>query len=289
MGEHLRKPEWLRTRLNTTERYSNVKKTLKDRQLTTVCTEANCPNQHECWGEYKTATFMILGEICTRGCRFCSVKTGKPENIDLNEPQEIALAVKELNLEHAVITMVTRDDLKDGGASILSETVHNIRKENKNCSIEILSSDMNGKEENIMILANSRPEVISHNIETVRRLKKQICSGASYERSLSVLKMMKEKSPESVVKSSIMIGLGENRSEILETMDDLLMAGVSILNIGQYLQPSRKNHPVKKYWTPEEFDEFKGIALEKGFLFCESGPLVRSSFHAGKHFAEYKK
>ncbi len=249
----------------------------------------NNSNKHECWGEYKTATFMVLGEICTRGCRFCSVGTGKPEKVDTTEPSKVASAVKNLNLKHVVITMVTRDDLEDGGATILSETVLEVRKINKDCTIEVLSSDLRGKEENILILCKSSPEVISHNIETVKRLKKEICSGASYEQSIDVLKMMKRNCPDSIVKSSIMIGLGEEKEEILQTMDDLLKAGVSILNIGQYLQPSKKNHPVKKYWTPEEFEELKEIALKKGFSFCESGPLVRSSYHAGKHFAEYKE
>lgn len=287
MSEYIRKPEWLRTRLNTGNQYKDVRKALEKGKLTTVCTEANCPNQHDCWGNYKTATFMVLGEICTRGCRFCSVQTGKPEKVDINEPAEVAQAVKELELKHAVITMVTRDDLEDGGAAILAETVTAVREINENCTIEVLSSDLLGKEDNIKTLALSRPEVISHNIETVRRLKKDICSGATYNQSLEVLKMMKKHSPDSVVKSSIMIGLGESREEILATMDDLLESGVSILNIGQYLQPTRKNHLVKKYWTPEEFSELKEQALSKGFAFCESGPLVRSSYHAGKHYAEY--
>jgi lipoic acid synthetase len=288
MAEYIRKPEWLRIKLNTGNQYQDIRRTLQKGKLTTVCTEANCPNQHECWGQYKTATFMVLGEICTRGCRFCSVHTGKPGAVDIHEPEEVALAVKELDLKHAVITMVTRDDLDDGGAEILAETVRAVRKENKNCTIEILSSDLRGKEENIITLAESKPEVISHNIETVRRLKKEICSGATYENSIEVLKMMKKHFPDSVVKSSIMIGLGETYEEIMETMDDLLFSGVSILNIGQYLQPSKKNLPVKKYWTPEEFEELKEQALKKGFAFCESGPLVRSSYHAGKHYAEYK-
>lgn len=289
MAEYKRKPEWLRIKMNTGTQYRDVRKTLDEGKLTTVCTEANCPNQHECWGSYKTATFMVLGEICTRGCRFCSVHTGKPGPVDNSEPDEVAKAVKDLELKHAVITMVTRDDLEDGGAQILAETVTAIRQVNPRCTIEILSSDLRGKKENIQILADSQPEVISHNIETVKRLKKEICSGETYERSINVLKMMKEASPHSVVKSSIMIGLGETRDEILETMDDLLDCGVSILNIGQYLQPSKKNVPVEYYWTPEEFDELKERALEKGFVFCESGPLVRSSYHAGKHYADYKK
>jgi lipoic acid synthetase len=289
MGEYIRKPEWLRTRLNTGNQYQDVRKTLEKGKLTTVCSEANCPNQHECWGTYKTATFMVLGEICTRGCRFCSVQTGKPDSMDENEPIEVAQAVKKLELKHAVITMVTRDDLKDGGARILAETVKAIRKENPECTIEVLSSDLRGIEENIVILSESKPEVISHNIETVRRLKKEICSGATYEQSIEVLKMMKKHGADSVLKSSIMIGLGETESEILETMDDLLAAGVSILNIGQYLQPTKKNFLVKKYWTPDEFDLLKEKALKKGFFFCESGPLVRSSYHAGKHYSQYKE
>lgn len=289
MAEILRKPDWLRVRLNTGSEYRDVRKTLEGGKLTTVCTEANCPNQHECWGKYRTATFMVLGEICTRGCRFCSVQTGKPGPVDSEEPKEVAQAVKKLDLKHAVITMVTRDDLDDGGAAILAETVREIRKANPGCTTEVLSSDLRGKEENIMTLSQSSPEVMSHNIETVRRLRKEICSGTDYGNSINVLRLMKKHSPRSVIKSSIMIGLGETREEILETMDDLLGAGVSILNIGQYLQPTRKNSPVKKYWTPEEFTELRNRALEKGFTFCESGPLVRSSYHAGKHYDEYKK
>lgn len=289
MAEYKRKPEWLRIKMNTGTQYNDVRKTLEKGKLTTVCTEAGCPNLHECWGNYKTATFMVLGEICTRGCRFCSVQTGKPGPVDPREPEDVAQAVKDLELKHAVITMVTRDDLEDGGAQILAETVRAVREKNPRCTIEILSSDLRGKDKNIQTLAASQPEVISHNIETVRKLKKEICSGETYERSLSVLKMMKAASPHSVVKSSIMIGLGETRNEILETMDDLLACGVSILNIGQYLQPTKKNIPVDYYWTPEEFDELKERALEKGFIFCESGPLVRSSYHAGKHYADYKK
>jgi len=289
MAEYKRKPEWLRIKMNTGTQYRDVRETLKKGKLTTVCTEAGCPNLHECWGSYKTATFMVLGEICTRGCRFCSVQTGKPGPVDREEPEEVAQAVKDLELKHAVITMVTRDDLEDGGAQILAETVKAVRKKNPLCTIEILSSDLRGVEKNIQTLAASQPEVISHNIETVKRLKKEICSGATYNQSIEVLKMMKANSPHSVIKSSIMIGLGETREEILLTMDDLLKAGVTILNIGQYLQPTKKNHPVEYYWTPEEFDELKERAMEKGFAFCESGPLVRSSYHAGKHYAEYKK
>lgn len=232
---------------------------------------------------------MVLGEICTRGCRFCSVQTGKPLSVNENEPLEIAEAVQQLQLKHAVVTMVTRDDLEDGGADILAKTVEEIRKLNPECTIEILSSDLKGIEKNIAKLATSAPEVISHNIETVRRLRKEICSNTDYDLSLQVLKDMKQHGKRSIVKSSIMIGIGEEKEEILETMDDLLKAGVSILNIGQYLQPTKKNIPVQKYWTPEEFDELKEIALEKGFTFCESGPLVRSSYHAGKHYDQYKK
>lgn len=288
MTERLPKPEWLKIRLKADRRFQEVQKSLKKGRLTTVCTEANCPNQGECWGQYRTATFMVLGEICTRNCKFCSVTTGRPEAPDCGEPLQVAEAVKDLNLKHAVITMVTRDDLPDGGAAHLSRTVEEIRRLSPDCSVEVLSSDFQGKESSVKILSDSRPEVISHNVETVDRLKGKISSGTSYTRSLEVLKMMKRLSPGSLLKSSLIIGLGETAEEIEQTMKDLRETGVEVLNIGQYLQPDRKSRPVKKYWHPDEFDRLKALAMKMGFSHCESGPFVRSSYHAGKHYESYK-
>lgn len=288
MSNRLPKPEWLKIRLKADRRFQEVNRSLKKGNLTTVCTEANCPNQGECWGQYRTATFMVLGEICTRKCKFCSVTTGRPADPDLQEPRQIAEAVSELKLKHAVITMVTRDDLPDGGAEHLAKTVREIRKLSPDCSIEVLSSDFRGNKESIQALCESAPEVISHNVETVERLKGEISSGTSYRRSLEVLKVMKKQSPTSLLKSSLIIGMGESAKEIEQAMDDLRSAGVAVLNIGQYLQPSRESLPVKKYWHPDEFESFRKLAMGKGFSYCESGPFVRSSYHAGKHYESYK-
>jgi lipoic acid synthetase len=284
-----RKPDWLKVQLNTNDNFKYVKKLMKTEGLNTVCEEARCPNIHECWGEHRTATFMILGDTCTRRCRFCAVKTGLPRKIDWDEPQRVANSVRDMELKHVVVTMVNRDELKDGGASVMAATVNAIKDAAPACSVEVLSSDLMGEADSIRILANSRPEILSHNIETVRRLTPKIRSRSKYERSLRFLKLAKEIDPGTTTKSSMMLGLGETREEILEAMDDLLAHNVRVLNLGQYLQPSRHHIPVEKYWQPEEFAELKERALEKGFAHCEAGPLVRSSYHAAEQYEDLRR
>ncbi|MDV2684148.1 lipoyl synthase [Alkalihalophilus sp. As8PL] len=278
--EHLRKPEWLKIKLNTNETYTGLKKMMREKNLHTVCEEARCPNIHECWAVRKTATFMILGDVCTRACRFCAVKTGLPTELDLQEPERVADSVEMMGLKHAVITAVARDDLKDGGAAVFAETVRAIRRKSPFCTIEVLPSDMLGNFDSLKTLMDAKPNIMNHNIETVRRLSPRVRARATYERTLEFLRRAKEMNPEIPTKSSLMIGLGETREEIIETMDDLRANNVDIMTIGQYLQPTKKHLKVLKYYTPEEFAEFKEIALEKGFSHCESGPLVRSSYHA---------
>jgi lipoyl synthase len=278
--EHVRKPDWLKIKFNTNENYSSLKKMMREKQLHTVCEEAKCPNIHECWSIRRTATFMILGDICTRACRFCAVKTGLPTELDWQEPERVADSVVQMNLKHVVITAVARDDLKDGGAEVFAKTVRAVRRKSPLTSIEVLPSDMGGVYENLKILLDTRPDILNHNIETVRRLSDRVRAKAKYERSLEFLRRAKEMQPDIPTKSSIMIGLGETKEEIIEAMDDLRANHVNILTIGQYLQPSKKHLPVIKYWTPAEFAELKDIALSKGFHHCEAGPLVRSSYHA---------
>ncbi|MFW5689245.1 MAG: lipoyl synthase [Spirochaetota bacterium] len=282
------KPEWLKIKLNTNSNFKYLKSLMKDQRLTTVCEEAKCPNIHECWGEHRTATFMILGDTCTRRCRFCAVKTGLPRILDRDEPRRVAESVAEMGLEHVVITMVNRDELADGGAAIMAETVTRIHDA---CSttVEVLSSDLMGDEDAIRVVCESHPEIMSHNLETVRRLTPSVRSRSTYDRSLRFLKLAKQIDPESATKSSLMLGLGETRDEVLEAMDDLLANDVSLLNLGQYLQPTRTHLPVQKYWTPEEFAELRDRAIEKGFRHCEAGPLVRSSYHAGEQYEHYRR
>ncbi|WP_027410068.1 lipoyl synthase [Anoxybacteroides tepidamans] len=278
--ERLRKPEWLKIKLNTNENYIGLKKMMREKQLHTVCEEAKCPNIHECWAVRRTATFMILGDICTRACRFCAVKTGLPTELDWQEPERVADSVRLMNLKHVVVTAVARDDLKDGGAAVFAETVRAIRRKNPLTTIEVLPSDMGGVYENLKTLMDARPDILNHNIETVRRLTPRVRARATYERSLEFLRRAKELQPDIPTKSSIMIGLGETKEEIIEAMDDLRANHVDILTIGQYLQPTKKHLKVQKYYHPHEFMELKEIALSKGFSHCEAGPLVRSSYHA---------
>lgn len=279
-----RKPEWFKVRLNTNSNYRELKELVASQDLHTVCKEASCPNIHECWGSHKTAAFMILGDICTRRCRFCDVKTGKPDEVDTFEPYRIAKSIEKMQLEHAFITMVNRDDLPDGGSQIVAETVEAIRRLVPKCSVELLTSDMMGKRESIETLVRSNPAILGHNIETVRRLTPLVRSRSDYDRSLDFLEAAKELDSRIVTKSSIMLGLGETKEEVLEAMDDLRDHRVEMINLGQYLQPSATNAPVVRYWQPAEFDEFKTEALSKGFIHCESGPLVRSSYHAGEQY-----
>lgn len=253
---------------------------MREKNLHTVCEEARCPNIHECWAERRTATFMILGDTCTRACRFCAVKTGLPTELDLQEPERVADSVQLMNLKHVVVTAVARDDLKDGGAAVFAETVRAIRRKNPFTSIEVLPSDMGGKEENLALLMDAKPDILNHNIETVKRLTPRVRARAKYDRSLEFLGRAKEMQPTIPTKSSLMVGLGETKEEIIEVMDDLRANNVDIMTIGQYLQPSKSHLKVEKYYHPDEFAELREIALTKGFSHCEAGPLVRSSYHA---------
>ncbi len=280
MATRERKPDWLKIKLNTNENYIGLKKMMREHNLNTVCEEARCPNIHECWATRRTATFMILGDTCTRACRFCAVKTGVPSELDLAEPERVAESVFIMNLKHVVITAVARDDLKDGGAGVFAETVRAVRRKNLLTSIEVLPSDMGGVYENLKILMEAQPDILNHNIETVRRLTPRVRTHATYERSLEFLKRAKELALNTPTKSSIMVGLGETKEELIETLDDLRANDVNIVTIGQYLQPTKKHLDVVHYYTPEEFLELKEIAMSKGFSHCESGPLVRSSYHA---------
>lgn len=277
---NLRKPEWLKIKLNTNEQYTDLKKMMREKKLHTVCEEARCPNIHECWAVRKTATFMILGSICTRACRFCAVQTGLPSELDWEEPERVAESVEQMGLKHVVITAVARDDLKDGGAEVFAETVKTVRRQNPFCSIEVLPSDLNGEYDNLKTLMDARPDILNHNIETVKRLSQKVRARATYERSLEFLRRAKQMNSTIPTKSSIMIGLGETQEEIMETMEDLRANDVDIMTIGQYLQPTKRHLKVVKYWSPEEFEELKNIAISKGFSHCEAGPLVRSSYHA---------
>lgn len=284
--EYVRKPDWLKIKINTSDSYKELKSLMREKGLNTVCEEAKCPNLHECWSERQTATFMILGDTCTRGCRFCAVKTGLPNELDLGEPERVADSVKIMGLKHVVITAVARDDLKDGGAAVFAETVRQIHKKTPGTTIEVLPSDMKGDYESLHMLMDAEPDIFNHNIETVRRLTKSVRAIAKYDRSLELLKRVKEIAPHIPTKSSMMVGLGETKEEIIETMDDLRAHNVDIMTIGQYLQPTPKHLDVERYYHPDEFAELKEIALSKGFTHCESGPMTRSSYHADEQVPE---
>ena len=287
--EILRKPDWLKIKLNTNKNYTGLKKMMREKNLHTVCEEAKCPNIHECWGERRTATFMILGAVCTRACRFCAVKTGLPNELDLEEPQRVAESVQLMNLMHVVITAVARDDLKDAGSNVYAETVRKVRELNPYTTIEILPSDMGGSYEALETLMAAQPDILNHNIETVRRLTPRVRARAKYDRTLEFLRRSKEMYPDIPTKSSLMVGLGETVEEIYETMDDLRANDVDIMTIGQYLQPSRKHLKVQKYYTPLEFGKLRKVAMEKGFKHCQAGPMVRSSYHADEQVNEAAK
>jgi lipoic acid synthetase len=275
-----RKPKWLKVKLPTGQAYKNVRGITKAHDLHTICESGNCPNMGECWGA-GTATFMILGNICTRSCGFCNVMTGRPLAVDVLEPLKVARSVKLMNVKHAVITSVDRDDLKDGGASIWVETIAAIRKQNPQTTMETLIPDFKGKENDIKEIINAKPEVVSHNLETVRRLTKKVRIQAKYDRSLDTLRLLFEGGIRT--KSGIMLGLGETEEEIIEAMKDLRNVGVKILTLGQYLQPSKKHLPVIEFITPEQFTYLREVGLSLGFEHVESSPLVRSSYHAEKH------
>ena len=275
-----RKPDWLRVKLPIGEEYRKVREIVSDHKLHTICQSGNCPNMGECWGA-GTATFMILGNVCTRSCGFCNVATGRPEAVDPFEPLRVAKSVKLMGVKHCVITSVDRDDLVDGGSQIWVETIQKIREYSPETTLETLIPDFQGKWENLERVLDVRPEVISHNLETVRRLTKQVRVQAKYERSLEVLKRISDVGI--AAKSGIMLGLGESKEEVLESMQDLRQSNVSILTLGQYLQPTSEHLPVVEFVHPDVFAEFKKAGMEMGFRVVESGPLVRSSYHAEKH------
>jgi len=283
-----KKPNWIRTKITDTQNYFKTKEIINKKKLHTVCQEASCPNISECWSK-KHATFMIMGDICTRACSFCNVKTGKPNFLDPLEPLKIAKATKELNLKHVVITSVDRDDLVDGGANHFSKVIQETRKINENTTIEVLTPDFLRKGEAYKKVVNASPDVFNHNIETVPSLYRSVRPGSRYFASVNLLKSVKEINKTIFTKSGIMLGLGETKDEVLQVMDDLLFAGVDFLTIGQYLQPSAKHHPLKRYVHPDEFQKLKELALSKGFLIVASSPLTRSSYHADENFYEMKK
>jgi lipoyl synthase len=276
----IRKPDWLKIKLPKGDTYLSVKGVVESHGLHTICSSGKCPNLGECWAN-GTATFMILGDICTRSCKFCATKTGKPQPVDPSEPAKVADSIRLMKLKHVVITSVDRDDLPDGGAQAWKETIRKIREICPGTSIETLVPDFGGNQENLQMVIDEKPEIISHNLETVRRLTPEVRSAAKYNRSLEVLQQIAGSGV--TAKSGIMVGLGETVEEVLETMDDLVQVGCSILTIGQYLQPGRNHLPVKEYITPDQFEKYRIAGLEKGFAQVESKPLVRSSYHAEKH------
>jgi lipoic acid synthetase len=275
-----RLPPWMKMKMPVGVTYSKVKNLVNRNQLNTICMSGNCPNIGDCWSR-GTATFMILGDVCTRNCKFCNVKTGRPGPVDWNEPERIARSVQIMGLKHCVITSVDRDDLKDGGSGIWAATIREVKKVNPETTLEVLIPDFHGHEEDILRIIKEKPEVISHNLETVERLTKIIRSGADYLRSLTVIEIIA--SNGITPKSGIMLGLGETIKEVIVTMDDLLKAGCRVMTIGQYLQPSKDHWPVIDYIEPEKFQQLAKIGLNKGFRFVESSPLVRSSYCAEKH------
>ncbi len=276
----IKKPKWLRVKLPTGENYKKVRALVDEHKLHTICESGSCPNMGECWGE-GTATFMILGNICTRSCGFCAVQTGRPDAVDEFEPGKVAHSIKTMQIKHAVITSVDRDDLKDGGAGIWVQTVKAVRHQSPGTTMETLIPDFAGKWENLQQIIDVAPEIVSHNLETVRRLTKQVRIQAKYDRSLEVLFRLKKGGMRT--KSGVMLGLGETEEEIIETMQDLRSVGVDILTLGQYLQPTPKHLPIAEFVEPERFQKYEKLGLEMGFRFVESGPLVRSSYHAEKH------
>ncbi|WP_051583839.1 lipoyl synthase [Dokdonia sp. PRO95] len=279
--ERVAKPKWLRVKLPTGKKYKDLRSLVDKYSLNTICTSGSCPNMGECWSE-GTATFMILGNTCTRSCGFCGVKTGRPEQVDWEEPEKVARSIKLMDIKHAVITSVDRDDLKDMGTIIWAETVQAIRRMNPNTTLETLIPDFQGREDLLDRIVTVAPEVVSHNMETVKRLTREVRIQAKYERSLGVLKYLKDSGIKRT-KSGIMLGLGETEEEVIQTLKDLRSVNLDIVTIGQYLQPSKKHLPVKQFITPDQFQKYEKIGLEMGFRHVESGALVRSSYKAQKH------
>jgi len=284
----IKKPDWLRVRVSGSKKFLETKKILSESKIVTVCEEANCPNISECW-QKNHATFMIMGDTCTRACAFCNVKTGLPDKLDAFEPYKISQAVKKMNLSHVVITSVDRDDLDDGGAEHFAKTINAIRKTSPETTIEILTPDFLKKEDALEKILKDYPDVFNHNLETVPRLYLSIRPGARYFNSLRLLNDVKDKNPNIFTKSGLMLGLGEKKNEIMQVMDDLRAAKVDFLTLGQYLQPTKKHAPVDKYVTPDEFNSYKIIAESKGFLMVSSSPLTRSSHHAEEDFKILKQ
>jgi len=283
-----KKPNWIRSKISNTKNFFITKEIVKKNNLHTVCQEANCPNITECWSK-RHATFMIMGDVCTRGCGFCDVKTGKPSSLDIFEPIKIAQATKSLNLKHVVITSVDRDDLNDGGANHFAEVINQTRKINPSTTIEVLTPDFLRKRDSYKKVVEAHPDVFNHNIETVPSLYLKVRPGSRYFGSLELLNLVKKTNKSIFTKSGIMLGLGETKKEVLQVMDDLISSKVDFLTIGQYLQPSVKHYPLQRYVHPDEFKELKSIALAKGFLMVASSPLTRSSYHADEDFLKLKK
>ena len=283
-----KKPNWIRTKILDTQNYFKTKEIINKKKLHTVCQEASCPNISECWSK-RHATFMIMGDTCTRACSFCNVKTGKPTSLDPFEPLKIAQATKELNLKHVVITSVDRDDLQDGGANHFYKVILETKKLNKDTTIEVLTPDFLRKGESYKNVVKANPDVFNHNIETVPSLYRSVRPGSRYFASVNLLKSVKEINKTIFTKSGIMLGLGETKEEVLQVMDDLLLANVDFLTIGQYLQPTVKHFPLQRFVHPDEFEELKQLALSKGFLIVASSPLTRSSYHADEDFAVMKE
>ena len=282
-----KKPDWIRVKAPQGTTYAETKEIVKQFKLTTVCEEAGCPNIGECWNK-KHATFMIMGEVCTRACAFCNVATGKPEELDKMEPLRVGVAVEKMGLKHVVITSVDRDDLKDGGADHFVKTIGAIRFKSPETTVEILPGDFRGDMESIESVIRARPDVFNHNLETVPRLYPTVRPGARYFRSLRLLQRVKEVDPSIFTKSGLMVGLGETREEVAQVMDDMRAANIDFLTVGQYLQPSPKHAPVDRFWTPEEFVALEKMARAKGFLMVSASPLTRSSHHAGEDFERLK-
>jgi lipoic acid synthetase len=278
------RPEWLKVRLPMGPEYENLRRLMRAKSLHTVCEEAHCPNMAECWGA-GTATFMILGDTCTRSCGFCAVKTGRPGVVDLEEPERVGAAVAQMSLRHAVVTSVNRDELPDGGASLFAATIREIRRQSPGTTVEVLIPDFTGDAASLDVVLAEKPEILNHNVETVERLYSRVRPQARYARSLEVLRRTKERATELVCKSGIMVGLGESRDEVLATMRDIAAQGTDVLTVGQYLRPSPMHLPLERYWSPAEFADLREQGMTMGFRHVESGPLVRSSYHAERHVA----
>jgi len=281
----MRRPEWLTVRAPTGESYEQVRRLMRSKALHTVCEEAHCPNMGECWGR-GTATFLIMGDVCTRSCRFCDVKTGRPLPLDWQEPERVAQAVQAMNLRHAVITSVNRDERKDGGAPIFAMVIRRIRQRQPGCTVEVLTPDFKGSLDALKLVIDEQPDIYDHNVETVARLFRQVQPQDHYEWAMTTLRNAKQLDPQQITKSGIMVGLGETFDEVVETMRDLRGVGVDILTVGQYLQPSKEHLSIARYYTPDEFADLKRIGLEMGFRWVESGPLVRSSYNAERQARE---